>query len=264
MKKKPWNRFEAFAQRLVEGSFQRLFGEQSLVEEVSVQLAEAVEAHQINGRLPEQFMIYVHPDDLQTAVLAEESHQAVEARFLEAITSLAQMLQIDHSPNMQIQLLGDAELGDGIIRVESQKKSDNALATQVHKRPLSNGSDLEAINTLDAFLIITGQQHIPLEKPLVTLGRSLENDIVLDAATVSRKHAQIRWRLGRFVIYDLSKRGRTVVNGKRVSEHVLEPGDVIALSHLMIIYGEGHTRPNVIKKQNPVDDSTRPMDKFES
>ena len=37
----------------------------------------------------------------------------------------------------------------------------------------------------------------------------------------------------------ISGRGRTQVNGQATREHVLRPGDVIALSDVMIIYGEG-------------------------
>ncbi|MCA9934185.1 MAG: hypothetical protein KC415_09690, partial [Anaerolineales bacterium] len=55
---------------------------------------------------------------------------------------------------------------------------------------------------------------------------------------------QIRWRYGRFILYDLSGRGRTAVNGESITECVLQPGDVIALGDTLIIYGEGsETRP---------------------
>ncbi|MEM7335497.1 MAG: FHA domain-containing protein [Chloroflexota bacterium] len=263
MKKKPWNRFEAFAQRLVEGSFHNFFGTQTFVERHSVQLAEAIESHQINGRLPNQITLKIQPDVLKTAVSEMQSLAELEQAFYTAIIELAKQLQIQTPNRLTVQILEANPLADEALQIEFAQQVEKEHSTQVHKRPFANSAELEAIKTVDAFLIITGQKHILLNKPLISLGRSLENDVVLDAATISRKHAQIRWRLGRFVLYDLSKKGRTVVNGTVVTEHVLEPGDVIVLSKTKIVYGEGATRPNVIKKHQAVDDHTRPMDKLD-
>ena len=71
------------------------------------------------------------------------------------------------------------------------------------------------------------------------IGRRVDNDIVLDLPSISRQHAQIRWRQRYFVLYDVSSHGRTYVNGSQIQEHILRPGDVIALSDLFLVYGEG-------------------------
>jgi pSer/pThr/pTyr-binding forkhead associated (FHA) protein len=80
---------------------------------------------------------------------------------------------------------------------------------------------------------------VALNRPVLTLGRRAENDIVLPVSSVSREHAQIRWRFGRFVIYDLGSRAGTLVNGEPVSECVLHPGDIVTLSTVKLVYGEG-------------------------
>jgi pSer/pThr/pTyr-binding forkhead associated (FHA) protein len=103
----------------------------------------------------------------------------------------------------------------------------------------SESSERAALLELDAFLIVEGGRHVPLDKPVVTLGRRSDNDVIIDATAVSRQHAQIRWRFGRFVLYDTSSRGRTMVNGVRVKEQVLQSGDVIALSDVLIVFAEG-------------------------
>jgi hypothetical protein len=103
----------------------------------------------------------------------------------------------------------------------------------------SESSELAALLEVDAFLIIEGGRHVPLDKPVITIGRRSDNDIIVDATAVSRQHAQIRWRFGRFVLYDTSSRGRTKVNGVRVKEQVLQSGDVVALSDVLIVYAEG-------------------------
>ena len=257
------NRFEAFAQRLVEGSFHKLFGEQSLLERLGQPLAEAIEAHQIEDRLPSHITIFLSTADLNNALEAGLSHAELEVEFQEAIRDLSQSLHLDRPRVFKVLLVEDSHLSNGMVRVESKDAPEKEQITQIQERPLNNQAELEAIKRLDAFLIVTGEKHITLEKPLVTLGRSLDNDVILDDATISRKHAQIRWRFGRFVLYDLSKKGRTVVNGVKVSEHALEPGDVIALSQVMIIYVEERTRPQAVKKQAHLNSKTRPLPKLD-
>ena len=93
----------------------------------------------------------------------------------------------------------------------------------------------------DAFLIVGGKQHISLDRPITTIGRQLDNDVVIEASEVSRIHAQIRWRYGRFVIYDLDSSSGTYVNGLRIREHILESGNVISFGNIVVIYGEGRS-----------------------
>ncbi len=93
------------------------------------------------------------------------------------------------------------------------------------------------------FLILEGQRHVALVSPTVDLGRSLDNDIIVDDARVSRKHAQLRRRYGRYVIYDLDSTGGTTVNSYPVQECALEAGDVISLAGVEIIYGEDTPAP---------------------
>lgn len=97
----------------------------------------------------------------------------------------------------------------------------------------------KAIQAADAFLIVQGRQHVPLHRPVVRIGRRVDNDIVLDSSTVSRYHAQLQWRDNGYVLFDTSTHGRTWVNGLQVQEQRLESGDVIGLSDILLVYGEG-------------------------
>lgn len=45
-----------------------------------------------------------------------------------------------------------------------------------------------------------GDRQIELGEPVIDIGRALDNDIVLSEPTVSRYHAQLRWREGRYVL----------------------------------------------------------------
>ena len=87
------------------------------------------------------------------------------------------------------------------------------------------------------YLVLDGQQHVVLTRPAYTIGRRLDCDIVLSDPRVSRRHAQLRWRFGRYVLYDLGSSSGTTVNGEPATEVVLEPGDVFSLGGIDIIYG---------------------------
>jgi len=54
--------------------------------------------------------------------------------------------------------------------------------------------------------------------------------------SVSRKHAEVRLRLGRYTLYDLQSTNGTYVNGRRVAEKVLEDKDKISIGGLEIVF----------------------------
>ncbi len=70
----------------------------------------------------------------------------------------------------------------------------------------------------------------PLEKSELTIGRDTSNDIVINDAEVSRKHARLILQGGGFVLEDLGSTNGTFVDGQRLmGPHALRPGEVIML-----------------------------------
>ena len=72
-------------------------------------------------------------------------------------------------------------------------------------------------------------KSIPITLSQFLIGRDPQNDITLDDRRVSRKHAEIRLRLGRYTLYDLQSTNGTYVNGRRVAEVVLSDGDRLSI-----------------------------------
>jgi pSer/pThr/pTyr-binding forkhead associated (FHA) protein len=62
---------------------------------------------------------------------------------------------------------------------------------------------------------------------VVTVGRDEEADIRVDEPLVSRHHARIERRDGRYFVLDLGSTNRTRVNGAPVSERELKDGDEV-------------------------------------
>jgi ABC transport system ATP-binding/permease protein len=68
----------------------------------------------------------------------------------------------------------------------------------------------------------------------ITVGRLPDNDVVLDDLLVSRRHARLDLTPAGPRITDLGTGNGTYVNGRRVTEAVLAPGDVIGIGHALL------------------------------
>jgi LysM repeat protein len=70
----------------------------------------------------------------------------------------------------------------------------------------------------------------PLGKDVITIGRSPDNDIVIDETEVSRHHARLTRRGNDWILEDLGSRNGTTVNGRRITGPVvLTPGAQVGL-----------------------------------
>lgn len=63
------------------------------------------------------------------------------------------------------------------------------------------------------------------------IGRSSKCDLVLGDPTVSRRHVQLFFREGRWILLDLASRNGTYINGVRVRRSELLPGDVLSVAN---------------------------------
>ena len=70
---------------------------------------------------------------------------------------------------------------------------------------------------------------------IASLGRDLENEVVLDDPAASRRHAQIEFVDGAYVLTDLGSINGTLVNTKRVTSQKLADGDRIVVGQDEIV-----------------------------
>ena len=75
-----------------------------------------------------------------------------------------------------------------------------------------------------------GGDVIPLLGANLLVGRRESCDIVLRFSNVSAHHCELDVRDGYWYVKDLKSRNGTKVNGVRVTERFLEPGDVISVA----------------------------------
>ena len=186
---------------------------------------------------PDQYTLSVHPSSLQGINNWTEEMQAKLAFDLENSVRGAHF-QFALKPH--VTLASDPTLGERDIRVIAWH-STNPLGMQ-------ESIDIEDSDETDkppsgAFIIVDGKRHFQLKSHRITIGRRLDNDLVIDDAHVSRRHAHLMARHGRYLLEDLDSTAGTRVNGRRVMEHYLKPGDVITIATSELIYGEDRGGP---------------------
>src|SRR5258707_11496448 len=75
-----------------------------------------------------------------------------------------------------------------------------------------------------------------LVKDVMTIGRDMNNDVVINDAEVSRNHGRLTSQSGGYLIEDLASTNGTFVNGQRlIGPKLLNPGDVIGLGETIVI-----------------------------
>src|SRR5215472_7680585 len=105
-------------------------------------------------------------------------------------------------------------------------------------------------------------QVFNLSKPEASIGRSNENDIVLNDFSVSRRHAYLRRENGAWVIYDNQSTNGVRVNDKLVPKSPVADGDQAVIGTFLLRFREEAEVP----KEKRVVDSTstciRPIAEF--
>jgi hypothetical protein len=85
-----------------------------------------------------------------------------------------------------------------------------------------------------------GGRHV-VDRRAVVLGRSRECDVVLDDRSVSRRHAELVRHGDGFLLRDLDSTNGSAVNGKRIREAAVEPGDDITVGTVALTFEQTRT-----------------------
>ncbi len=82
-------------------------------------------------------------------------------------------------------------------------------------------------------------KQFDLTEPVVTIGRDGCNKICLRDTLASRCHAEFRQGVGGFSLVDHGSRNGTLVNGCKITEVVLKPGDQIVIGQTTLVFLTG-------------------------
>jgi hypothetical protein len=225
-------RFEELLERVVEGSFARLFSGQMNPQQIVARMIRAMEDNARDNIAPDKYTVYLNPQDFKAAT----NETDLASILSEQILNQTRNTGLDLLSSPVVKLSPDPELSPKTVRVDAEITGMVEERTQAFKLSKVR-ENMNAKPDSNTYLIIDGSRCVQLSKPIYTIGRRLDCDIVLSDSRVSRRHAQLRWRFGRYMLFDLGSSGGISINGKTVTEAVLEPGDVFSLGGVDIIYG---------------------------
>jgi hypothetical protein len=254
-------RLESWIAQLVEEPFVRLFADQLLPQDVAMHLVRAMEnGEQISAdgvpEVPGSYQIALHPKDL---IALRRDHPHVDQALASALTTLVSHMQLrlQHPPS--IALVADRRVSLHSVHI-TPLNGELAMDEQTRDLDLSRLQENAASKNASphsAYLVIEGQRIFDLTAPLTSIGRALDNDLILEDRRISRHHAQLHQQHGRHVLQDLGSTGGTAVNGQPVRETVLHSGDLVSLSGLKLLYVSQNNNQETSDTPDPTDD-TRP------
>ena len=77
-----------------------------------------------------------------------------------------------------------------------------------------------------------------LNRGVTTIGRAQDNDIVINNLALSRRHAQVEFKGGRFEVVDLQSQNGVYVNQERVERAQLRHGDELQIGKFRLVFFE--------------------------
>ena len=134
-------------------------------------------------------------------------------------------LAVNGQTAMQQTLRHEDQLLIGRTRFLFRQKTPTAtpvpsLAPSIDQIPAPAATQSAGARGMDGTLLLidahTGRRY-PLTTGVMRIGRAPDNDIVLDDASVSGYHAEIRYEGGRYLLYDQASSNGAYVNGRRLS-----------------------------------------------
>jgi pSer/pThr/pTyr-binding forkhead associated (FHA) protein len=87
-------------------------------------------------------------------------------------------------------------------------------------------------------------ERVVTEKKRISIGRTQDNDIILDNKAVSRKHALIEFDEKSALVIDNESLNGVFVNNRKVSEEVLKDKDKITIGKFDLIYHQDTPKEN--------------------
>ncbi|MCM8747153.1 DUF3662 and FHA domain-containing protein [Thermomicrobium sp. CFH 73360] len=230
-------RFEDFVERLMEGAVGRIFRTTVQPAEIARRLERAMDSQQLatpeGPIVPNDYLVRLHPEDfVQFADFADSLSLQLEEWLLD----VAEERDYGFVDQVRVRLIGDPSVPRRQVQVEAQIAPlpyDEFASRQVWQRTEVYRVLHDTGNVPRAFLRVlegplAGQTFL-IRKKVTTIGRALDNDIVLEVLDVSRRHARIEFVEGHFEVIDQGSTNGTLVNGRAVERAPLSNGDRLTL-----------------------------------
>jgi hypothetical protein len=232
---------------LVEGAFGKAFRTSVQPVELAHKLAKEMEDNQMASvsrvYVPNHYRVFLSPQDREQFASYEP---ALRKELSDYLLEHARQEQFALSTRPQVEFHTDDRLDLGEFGIQAQllappEEEQPAGAADVPApsagdfghtmvySPSREARPLEAPQGRRQALLVGNDRRNVLSGSRVVLGRSREADIVIQDPNVSRRHAELRRDEGGWQVVDLGSTNGIKVNGRRVDQQPLSPGDQITI-----------------------------------
>lgn len=249
---------ERFLERLFERPGARLFRPSIQPIQIQRKIERAMEhaRRSSSGRVvvPDRFAVRLHPNDVPPD---PEAAQRLAAELADAALRFAREHRYHVSERPRVELVSDPHIPRGDVDVAPDPGTGDvprdtrppaagvAAAPDVAETPLRAPVEETAQYAVPRMRVPETvlrtvspdgrERRFEIATPTVTIGRAPDNQLVLHDRRASRHHARLTARAGGLIFTDLDSTNGSVVNGKRVRELALGPGDRIELGRTVLI-----------------------------
>ncbi|HEX5895947.1 MAG TPA: DUF3662 and FHA domain-containing protein [Thermoleophilaceae bacterium] len=232
---------------LVEGAFGRAFRTSVQPVELAHKLAKEMEDNQMVSvsrvYVPNHYRVFLSPKDREQFASYEP---ALRKELSDYLLEHARQESFALSTRPQVEFHTDERLDLGEFGIQAQllappeeEQQPDAPAAPApsagdfgHTMVYSPDREVRrldpALDRRQALLVGEGRRNV-LGGDRVVVGRSREADIVLADPNVSRRHAELRRDESGWQVVDLGSTNGIKVNGRRVDQAGLSPGDQITI-----------------------------------
>ena len=232
---------------LVEGAFGRAFRSSVQPVELAHKLAKEMEDNQMVSvsrvYVPNHYRVFLSPKDREQF---ESYEPALRKELSDYLLEHARQESFALSTRPQVEFHTDERLDLGEFGIQAQllappeeeQQPDSPAAPAPsagdfgHTMVYSPDREVRRLDSApdrrQALLVGEGRRNV-LGGNRVVVGRSREADIVLADPNVSRRHAELRRDESGWQVVDLGSTNGIKVNGRRVDQAGLSPGDQITI-----------------------------------
>jgi hypothetical protein len=232
---------ESKLEGLFAGSFSRTFKSKVQPVEIARKLAKEMQDNKTvsisRTYVPNQYLVYLSSQDreqfegYEDGVLKELSDYLLEHARGEGL-ALVTRPTVEFRTDDRLGL-GEFGIQAMLVREPEGEQEEPVQADFGHTMVYSldrSPRPLEVSPVAEGrAMLVGGGRRTVLSGSRFVIGRSRDADLTLDDPNVSRRHAELRREDGAWVVADLASTNGVKVNGRRVAEHRLVPGDDITV-----------------------------------
>ena len=215
----PLRGFERRLERMVEGTFARIFRTGVAPVEIGRRISREMDAQRapgVSGQVvvPNHFVVRLGQSD-------HEQYSQIAGTLSSELAVAAN----EHADDERYGFMGPVEVD--LVLDEAQTTGQFEVTASF--REASGGAT-------PATVVYGSGERVALEKQIATVGRSSDSTITFVDSNVSRHHAELRPTPNGWVVIDLGSTNGTKVNGTKVTERLLSRGDEITFGSSTVTF----------------------------